>query len=142
MGLAAERKLLEMAFDDAWLNGAFVFVPVSYSNIEFNPPINNEAWISFRLGVDDADIISLGNNKIVRHDAEIVVDIYVNQGEGTNEAREIADEVVSILRNKQFSSAEAGTVTTRIPDVAPIGVDESYYRLQIVVPYERDEVIP
>lgn len=138
MGFAAERQLIESTFDNDWLNGAYVHVPVRYENIEFIPPANNEPWVDFSIGSSDADAASL-SARIVRHEGEVTVDIYVPQGEGTNEARQLADEVSRILRNRQISSTNAGYITFGEPDVAPMGAEEPYYKLQVTVDYERDE---
>lgn len=141
VGIEAERTLIENYFDTEWLSGSYYHVPVAYPNVDFEPPHNKDSYVRLQFLATPSNQITLGgaaNSSLIRFQGILQIDIYVEEGIGSKEARAIMDECSRILTRTQISSVTAGVVTFRTPEVVHLGLDGEYDRYVISWDYERD----
>lgn len=74
------------------------------------------------------------------HSGAIVIDIYVPEGEGTGEARTLADTAEAIFRNAQFEARTSGHIVCQTPELEVIGVHGGFHHERLRVPYERRKI--
>lgn len=138
MSFSAERKAIEVYFTEAWKNSIHSAVPIAYENVAF-PPNGDKPWIALYVIPGEGNQMSIGTTPLQRWTGIITIQVFVRAGTGTQAAREIADTVAGILNLVEFSTDESGTLRTRTPQLRTVGVNDGWYQLNVVIPYQRDK---
>ena len=97
MSLATARRDIEKRLNDNW-----ALTRVAYENVPFPIARSDESWVNCRIFEENATRRNVGNPGCHRVLGLIVLSIYVPTSTGTNEARDIADQLAALFRDKQF----------------------------------------
>jgi len=135
-----------MSFDDTRyavemrMSNNYTTHPVKYENVTFTPPAN-APWVALTI-LDGSGInASIGTTRRVqRHSGIIQFDIYVPENNGTKTGKDIADEIDGIFNNVQISAGSSGVITTRVPSLATLGVEDGWHHMVLSVAFQRDRI--
>jgi hypothetical protein len=99
------------------------------------------SWVALKIVNGVARVAGIcASTPLNRYQGLIIVDVFVPEDTGTATARTLAESAASIFRNKQFSSGNSGTITTRVPSIAQVGIVNGWYQLSVSVGFHRDKV--
>jgi len=131
-GYEEANNLIRAAFDSGWLDSN---VPVLYDNFQQDPDADAPEPPFLRVQIQQAlsRQVSMANDKRVRKDGQIVVEILVPAGEGEGRALELADDVETILETKNFGGAQMGTSRK-----VNVGSVKSAWKLNVVTDFYFD----
>jgi len=130
-----ERRAVETRF-----SGAYSSTPVKYENAIFDQP-NNSSWVALTLLSGGGINASIGTTRPVKRFSGIIqIDIYTPEQGGTKAARDLGDLVAAVFDNVQFSVGSSGTITTRVPSLSTMGVQNGWYHAVVSVAYHRDKI--
>lgn len=131
MTYASELVDFENKFGTAW--GATT--PVAYGNVAGDA--STAEFVRFNVIPSGALEMSIGSPgaQLHRYTGVAMVQIFVAPNEGELRARVLAQQAIDIFREAKFSN-----ILCRSPYMIPIGVVDSYYQVNVVIPYQRDEI--
>lgn len=138
MGWADERASIEGRFRTQWDLSSKSSVPIRYEGSPISPGDNAE-FVALFIRNANGTQITLGSNPRDRYTGVILVQIFVLERTGTQEAKEIADVVEGIFKRAVFSSGSGGTITCRIATTTFVGQDNGKHQLDVSIPFQRDE---
>lgn len=97
-------------------------------------------WVRFRIDEATAQWASMGDpgNNINRTRGEVSVSVFTEAGTGDERALEIADLITAA-----FISWEDAATRIRFlvpPYVRPVGPDGKWYQINVIAPFERDDL--
>lgn len=107
--------------------------PVLYDSA--TPAVHQDEWI--RVGFRDfpAQQASIGGAAVkYRHFGMLLIEIYVTEQMGSGRATRYGDTLAGLFRG-----ATVGDALFRAPVVRQIGRDEGWYRVNVEIPFQRDE---
>ncbi len=84
----------------------------------------------------DSALRGLGLTKLYRYAGVVSIDIYIASKTGTKLADQYADTIDSIFRGQQFSS-----LLFRASTRTDLGNDDNYWRVNVSIPFQRDELV-
>lgn len=129
---ADERAAIEKRLKDNWTT-----TPIAFDNVGFRP--EDSAYVAIFIQNAAATQIELtGVTPRHRYTGLISIQIFTDVNTGSQTAREYADTIAAIFRNKRFSSGDSGTIICRSPNVQRVGVVDGRFQLNLTVPYYRD----
>lgn len=137
MSFQDERSAIEKRFADNWTGTTAA--KVRYENAPFNQP-KTGAWVALTIRDGIAQQASISSQPLNRYPGIVVIDIFVPENTGTDEARRLAELAAAIFRNVQFSAGSSGTITCRVPYVTTIGARDGWFQLAVTVNFYRDKV--
>jgi len=131
MGYDEERAAIEAKFQTDWADAT----PIAWDNVkhQYTP---DESFVELSIINGVADQISLGNNPLHRHMGIILVKINTPIDNGTGVALTYADTIMAIFRNALTFSG----ITCRTPRAEKVGEVDGWYRVNAIMPFQRDEV--
>ena len=138
MGFAAERKAIEERFLTQWALSTKSAVVTLFENSAISPP-TEEPFVALYIRSGAGQQISLGSSPLDRYDGLIIVQVFVPEETGTQEAREIADVVETIFKRQSFSSGAGGLIRCRLAALDPMGNKAGWLQSNVSIPYQRDE---
>lgn len=124
------QELIEQKFTTAW--GATT--PVGYDNVEYEPAPNVLQWV--RLNVLDEAAFQTGMNgtdNLYRHPGTIIIQVFVREGKGVREAKQLADTVAAIFRG-----ANENGILYRAPSIERIGPNNGWFQVNVNIPFHWD----
>ena len=137
MSFENERKNIEEELLATWNS---TNTPVKFSNVNglvkgtsmVKESTGLSQWCRLQIVNADAENTVVGSG-VIRNSGFIVASIFVKSGTGTDTARELCDDVVTIFQNKSFDGirCQASTVTTE-------GDNEGFYQMLVSTAYFRD----
>ena len=137
MSFDDERQLLESRFNTRWATySTSSGVPIAWDNVEYAPTAGT-TFVRFSVYPGDAYQVSLGERPTHRVVGIIDIGIFVPQGQGTENARDLADIAAEIFRNWQDTATK---IRCRSPYLTRIGEEEGWFQMIVTVPYIRDEI--
>lgn len=129
---ADERAAIEKRLKDNWTT-----TPIAFDNVGFRP--TDSAYVAIFIQNAAATQIEMtGTTPNHRYTGLISIQIFTDVNTGSQTAREYADTISAIFRNKRFSSGDSGTIICRSPNVQRVGVVDGRFQLNLTVPYYRD----
>jgi len=137
MSFDAERQAIESRFAANFTSLAAD--RIAYENVKFKQPTSG-SWVRLTIRNGDARQASIANSPLNRYIGVIVVDVFVPEDTGTATARQLAESAAAVFRNVQFSVTGSGTITTRVPTIFPVGVQNGWLQLSMSVAFYRDIV--
>lgn len=135
MSFEAERKLVESHFKLSWQGSA----PVKYENVEFKEP-TNQTWVALFINPGMGFQASLNPSPTHRIPGVIIVQVFTPKDTGTAQARKLADTAADIFRRLVLTDPAAGKLVCRTPTLRPVGVEQGWYQMNVVIPYYRDVI--
>jgi hypothetical protein len=113
--------------------------PISWPNRPFTPPDAREGvvWLRPEVLPAVAQQISIGTSPRFRHFGVMIIQVFAPLGAGDGVARRAADKILGIYR-----LARVEGFRIRAPYIDPVGPGETWFQINAVVPYERDEIFP
>ncbi len=134
MSFETERQAIQGRFYTQWGNRT----QVAYDNERFDFP-SQDAWVRLTILNGTGLRRNIGDNaQIYRYPGIIEVQIFIPIGEGTDEIRLHADEVVNIFRNARFSGIVCDTSSVTRVGPAQGG---SWFQVNVSTPFRRDEIV-
>lgn len=137
MSFDLERQQIEAHYKANAIAG----VEFAYDGFDLNliNPISNVSnlpAISLTILTGEAVQASIGvpDSNISRNAGIAIFQIYTEGGKGSVEANGLLDQIADMYRNEKL-----GTIRCKIPYPRNPDPEEPYYKLNVVVPYERDE---
>lgn len=143
MGIATISVAVENLFSTNW----GTTTPIRYDNVPFTPP--QTAWVSIETWPGNSSKASLGNSLQLRRSlGTVFISVYTPIGDGSKPARDLADQVAAIFRDKQVSG-----ITFQEPDMGRVGEiyyaatgsgvvgTTQWYQAKVAVPFFYDETI-
>ena len=127
MSFSTARRDIENRLSDNWAT-----TPIAWENVPFVPP-NDEAWISLSIFEDDVRRITIGNPGTHRVMGIITISINIPESTGTKLARDHADSLAPIFRDKQFNG-----ITCREAKLGNGGTKDGWYTMVLSVPFYWD----
>ncbi len=134
-GFADERQAIETFFNTGWTsvgNGVDLFF--------------EEESRSPREGVEYVRVVirsARGKQLFVGEDTHryagvVVVHVFTPKGKGTSRARQIADDVSTVLRRQTTSTGNSGKIEFLSPYLTYPESDGDWHRINVATPYRRD----
>lgn len=116
-GFEGERLAIETYFSDSWLDGPYRVIPVKYPNIPWVDPDPPEPWVAISISNASSEQASLGGDPVLRFAGLVFVTVHVPAGEGTKEARSLADYVAGIFSRAQIENVQSGRLTFEVTTI-------------------------
>lgn len=129
------RDALFGAWDAYWAQRT----PVAWPNVPYDPGAEVDAYVELQLAGNAEDgrvptatsANAAGNH---REQGTLGVSIYVRQGNGTDRAYELADDVTKFFEPAQARAVPA-TVFSRVSAPQPVGPDGAWWQLLVTATY-------
>jgi hypothetical protein len=127
MTFDANRISIENHIGSNWTT-----TPVLYTG---EPPQHANEWIRVRITDLRSDQASMGSSAVkYRHFGILIIEIYVTEQTGSGVATRYGDTLAALFRGETV-----GDALFRAPVVRQIGRDEGWYRVNVEIPFQRDE---
>jgi len=134
MGYESERALIEPMFFAGMISASFATTDIAWENVKFEPE-DEQTYVSFRIVHAFEDQASLGDSPLFRAAGFLSIAIMTPEGTGTATAKKNADKIAAVFRGQTLSG-----IIFRAPRIEEVGNQNGYYQLNIIVPFQRDEV--
>ncbi len=131
-----------MSFEDAAkavegrLQTNWTATPIKFENVPFKETAS--AYIALFLKDGEGTQITLGSPALRRWPGIIMVQVFVPERTGIQQARNYADGIGAIFDRQQFSQGNSGVFTCRIPSIEMVGVNQGWLQVNVTIPYHRD----
>lgn len=142
MTFKSERQAVTDKFMEAWNADD---TPVKMDNVN-GLMKNGDSKIKSDSGLDEfchlrilpnsANRADINAIKRIRYTGNIVVNVFVKAGSGTDRARELADKVAVIFGDTGFDNIVTRSASFTNQGQTP---DSSFYQITVMIPYYRDE---
>lgn len=106
---------------------------IKYPNANFDTP-SNSPWVRLTNNKGRGINVQAGYNATFRTPGSFVIDIFTPKGTGNREANLIANQVDDLYRKQYFDTIRADET-----QVDEIGIDDSWYHVQVTVFYNYDD---
>ncbi len=130
MSLDTVREVVEKRFNDNWTS-----TPIQWENVHFEPQ-DGQAFIAPVIVPTSGDQVSLGTVALNRWDGFVDVSIFVPRGIGAKLANDLSNEVIKLFYHYTDSGVSFFTGYSK-----PTGATEIWFRVNVTVPYQFDELI-
>lgn len=105
-------------------------------NSPFPDKPDNAPWARLSIRNNPAGPATVGGpSRRYRHGGSIILEVFVPADIGDGLARELADAGATIIREKQEDGITVWSV-----QAIPIGVEDGWYRINVLGTFSRDEV--
>ena len=96
---------------------------------------HQDEWVRLRFADLRSDQASIGGAAVkYRHFGILIIEIYVTEQSGSGKATRYGDTLAALFRGETV-----GDALFRAPVVRQIGRDEGWYRVNVEIPFQRDE---
>lgn len=137
MSYADERAAIEGRWATQWVTGSpsAARTPTAYENVPLDPPADSP-WVRLTVLNGEGQQISAGDpgSNTHRYAGVISIQIFTPGGQGTGQAKTLADAAAAVFRNVRFDS-----IYCRVPYVSGTSLDGSWHQTNVTVPFWRDE---
>ena len=132
MTFANEHRILEETFQNRWADRT----PIKFANIPYKPR-QGVSYVEFKVLPGAVAQMTIGSpSNTHRHIGYISIDVYSPGGQGLSVIKGHVDAATAIFRSTTIASASVHCRSARYYDY---GEDKGWYRLNIEVPFFRDE---
>ena len=129
MNYDKERKTIE-----EYLVANFSTLPMRFANPK-SKSFENIEFVHIEIISGESEKITFGSlTNTFRYVGLITCQIFIKLGQGSGPALVIADELSTILSDKQISN-----VVTNASRIDKIGPQDDYYQINVVTRFKRDE---
>lgn len=112
--------------------------PIKYGDVPFQQP--EAEWIAVWIQNTEARQIDLGvSNPLVRHDGQIVMQVFSPASKGVRLAKQYADTLGAIFAGQQFSAGSSGTIRCRRATVRTLDAKNGWAQVNVEIPFSRDK---
>lgn len=142
MSFSAERAALARFFNDLWQASEFAAVPVHWENHLFEVP-DGESYVAFSIVNGDGrqrELAGPDDPALHRYGGHVQIDVLVPEGEGTAQARAMADVVSNGFRRQWVDTEDAGSLTFHTPVIRNLGTQQGRCRFVVSIRFTRDIV--
>lgn len=109
-------------------------IPITGENADFDPPVGLP-WLRISFQVADQFRTCIGQNEAYRTEGIIFLQIFTPISEGSQQATEIADDILSIFR----PPTAMNRVVVLNSSISFAGVSEGFYQINVVNNYRAEE---
>lgn len=109
-------------------------IPITGENADFDPP-KDQPWLRISFQVADQFRTCIGQNEAYRTLGIVFLQIFTPISEGSREATELADDILSIFR----SPTTMNRVVVLNSSISFAGVSEGFYQINVVNNYRAEE---
>lgn len=131
MSAETERAAVEGRFTAQWTGTPLAHVV--FDNIAY-VPVQGTPYVRLSIRPGNSERITIGSREH-RTVGLIVVQIFTPLGQGTSDARVLAEQAAAIFRDQEF-----GGVLCRSASIQNVGQSTDWNQFNVTVPYQRDEV--
>ena len=125
------REIVETHLQNNWIE-----TPISFENVHFEQQ-DGQPFIEVMLMPDSGEQASLGdNNALNRWTGSILIGVHVPIGQGSAAAFRLADNLLRL-----FYHFKQGGFFTLTGNSVPSGETGSWYKVDVSIPYQYDEVM-
>ena len=150
MGSAANSIAIESLFTTGW-TAVNPTVTINYDNIPFAEVAPTDSYVKIEVWDGPTVLMSVGAASCIkprRSVGTVFVTIYTPFKQGSNPARDYADQVTAIFRDVQVSG-----ITFEEPDIQRLGEEyyaatggvasgtAQWYQIKVAIPFSADEFI-
>jgi len=138
MSLATARRDIEGRLAANW-----ALTRIAYDNVRFPIAKTDETWVNCQIFEESATRLNVGNPGCHRITGLIVLSVYSPKDKGTNTARDYADQLALIFRDRQFSGITCQEAVPRNQGIArstQAGSGTSWYQYDVSVRFFWDGV--
>lgn len=129
-GFDNAQQLIEQKFNTAW-NAA---TPIAFDNVEFDPPATVDQWVRLNVLDEAAFVAGMGGGvNLYRHPGIVIVQVFIRDGSGIREAKQLADTVAAIFRG-----ANENGILYRAPYVETVGPNNGWFQVNVNIPFHWD----
>ncbi len=115
-------------------SAAYPGVPIIFDNIKDATQAASFVILNILNGA--SMLRGLGATRLFRYAGVVSVDIFIPLKTGVKIADQYADTVDGIFRGQQF-----GGLLFRASSRNDLGMDDTYWRVNISIPFQRDELV-
>lgn len=136
MSFEDERHAIEGRFEDNYSS-----TDVKFENTPFKQP-SEASWVALTILPGNGQQMSIGtgsSSRLKRFAGIIQIDIFTKENVGSKAARDLADTVAAVFDSVQFSNGSSGTITTRVPSLSTLGVENGWLHSVVSVAYHRSK---
>jgi len=126
MSYETEREDIETRLNTNWTT-----TDIAWDNVPYIPTPGT-AWIRCTILPGGAEGLSFGSDTDIEYSGIIDLGIFVPKDTGNNTARQYADTLAAIFNLEDF-----GTVECWEASVQNLGIEKSWYRLSVTIPFKR-----
>ena len=135
-----ELQAIESRFKTQWDAGSYSAIPVSYENVDFNPP-NNALYVAVFVRPGNAEQVSLGSGtQWSRYFGVIIISVFVPANKQRATAHDLANAAANVFHRAQFSTGVSGTITCRVPYETVVGTSGGRFQIDVTCPFKRDKL--
>ncbi len=131
MSFEDECEVLETRFGSSWATAT----PIDWDNVNYKP-VAGTSFVSFKVLNGFSNQASTGPTPVYRSNGVVDIMICTVLGRGRKTADDYADRAAAIFRGWRSSG-----LTCRAPYITRIGEHEGWYKINVTVPFFRDEHI-
>ena len=133
MSLDANSDTLYKQFQDNYPGTTTGLLPTAiiYDDIKGEPP-NDASFVRVAVIPVNQVQVALGGAKFRTHGL-LAVQCFAPAGKGAVLAKQIADDVITTMRDKHLTGLHV-----RAPDIERIGVTGAYYGISVTFPWHKD----
>ena len=115
-----------------------ILIPVSWPNESFEVPNPPKTYVRFSIANGDSKLMDIGSEiKTYRNIGIIYLSLFCPPNTGNGQIMIQADNMANIFRSWNGQS-----VKCRTPSIKHIGtVSDGWYQVNVVIPFQRDELI-
>jgi hypothetical protein len=107
--------------------------PIVYD--ENDPPVHQMQWIRVTFADAPSFQASIGGSSVrYRHPGLLIIEVYVTEDVGRGAATRYGDTIAALFRGRTV-----GDTLFRSPTVRQVGRDKGWYRVNVEIPFQRDE---
>jgi hypothetical protein len=132
MSFVDERIAIDKQLSDSWTT-----TPIYRKDVPHATPTVSHVVIDMARG--EGFQASLEANPLERYLGLITIHVLTPEGTGPRLAETYADTIAGLFKIKQFSYGSSGTITTRVPSIQSVGVEDGWYRTDVIIDYKRDK---
>ena len=134
MSYADEERAIHERLAANWTT-----TPIKYGSAPFTEPTATH-WIAVWIQNIEARQIDLGvSNPLVRHDGQIVLQVFGPSASGVRALKQYADTLGAIFAGQQFSAGSSGTIRCRRATVRTLDAKNGWAQVNVEIPFSRDK---
>jgi hypothetical protein len=127
------RRVIEARFKAAWSNRT----PVRWDGVPFVEPAG-QPWVALYLLDGESNQLTLETTPRYRDVGVVVMQVFVPEDSGTQEARRLAAFAAAALRAWSAAVGDTGWLWMRAPSIERVGVDAGWLQFNVTVRYRFD----
>lgn len=134
-----ERTAIHQLFSDSWQEVGVPITDIATENTSYDP-VEGREYVRVAIRAADAFRLTIGSTKSdYRYPSVLFVQVFTPLGTGDGRAIQLAEQAAAIFRANTLA-IPGGRIIFRTPTVRRVGPDKTFYQVNCVVPFVRDQL--